>query len=223
MRRLLTILALAGTVLAVPAPASAHTVLVTAAPGPGDKVAPGVRVVALTFRPLRPHSQPRVAVTDPAGTPIPVGRPLLATTTTVCASVAELRQAGVYAVAYEAEAADGDYQRNTYYFQIVATGHPVATPPACQQQNLPPPVTADPITAAAARQHPNTSLTTAGWVELAGLVFLGALTTVAVVVTRIRRRSTIGRAPGTTTPSTAQPHDRAARSPTLRHGSRPDR
>lgn len=126
-----------GVVLTAPAPAVAHSALLAATPGPGANAAPGVRVMTLDFRRLRggPH---RVAVTGPDdGTRVATAAPVLVDRHILCVAVAPLARPGVYAVAYEIVAADGDRQRSRFYFQVSEAGTPVATPPACRRE-LPP-------------------------------------------------------------------------------------
>ena len=75
MRRLLTLLAVAACAGAIvfPAPAQAHSALVSSSPKPGDKVAPGVAVIALTFTPLSGSGDRWITVTGPGNALVPVG------------------------------------------------------------------------------------------------------------------------------------------------------
>ena len=83
MRRLLTA-ALLGVVLAgvgataLAPPAQAHSPLLSSSPGPGDRVAPGVAVVALTFTALRAEAPITVTVVGPGESPILAGPAVLA-------------------------------------------------------------------------------------------------------------------------------------------------
>jgi methionine-rich copper-binding protein CopC len=175
MRRLLTILLLAAGLLAVPAPASAHTTLVSASPGPGDKIAPGVRVMALTFIALRESGPHQVSVTGPDDARIASGRPVLVDRTTLCLSVAELRRPGVYAVSYSTVAGDGDPQQSRFYFQVTDSGRPAATPPGCQERNLPPPSTAGPAVQAQPRATTHPLVIAILWIGLVVAIGMGVL------------------------------------------------
>jgi copper transport protein len=184
MRRLLIILALVAGALAVPAPASAHSALVSASPGPGDKVAPGARVIGLTFAPLRGAGPHRVSVAGPDDKPVAVGRPLLVNGATLCLSVAELRQPGTYAVSYSTVAADGDPQQSRYYFQVLPSGQPPAAPAACAGRALPAPST----TGAAVQARSNPVLAALPWIGLVALIGMATATVVATVRNRTARR-----------------------------------
>jgi methionine-rich copper-binding protein CopC len=186
MRRLLIILALVAGALVVPAPASAHSALVSASPGPGAKVAPGTRVIGLTFSPLRDTGPHRVSVAGPDDKPVAVGRPLLVDRTTLCLSVAELRQPGSYAVSYSTVAADGDPQQSRFSFQVLPSGQPPVTPAACAGRTLPAPST----TGTAVRARSNPVLTAVPWIGLIALIGMATVTVVATV--RNRTRPSVG-------------------------------
>jgi methionine-rich copper-binding protein CopC len=175
MRRLLTILLLVAGLLAVAVPASAHSALVSASPGPGDKVAPGTTIMGLTFAPLRDAGPHQVGVSGPDGKPVASGRPLLVDGTTLCLSVAALDRSGVYTVSYSTVAADGDPQQSRFYFQVTDSGRPSTPPAACQQRSLPPPSTAGPIVQARSRAGTHPLVTAILWVGLVALIGMAAL------------------------------------------------
>lgn len=185
MRRLLTVLLLAAGMLAVPAPASAHSSLVSASPGPGDKVAPGVSTMALTFAPLRDKGPHQVSVSGPDDKPVTSGRPLLVDGTTLCFSVVALRRPGVYAVSYSTVAADGDPQQSRFYFQVTDSGRRSADPPACQGHRLPSPTAAVDGVAQARRHADSNRILVAVFCAIL-LVKAGA--TIAIVRAMRKRR-----------------------------------
>lgn len=113
--------------LAFPAPAHAHSSLQDAVPGPGDQVAPGTDVIALTLKGLSADSLPEVRVEGPGQSPVATGTPKLMGST-LCATVTPLRP-GAHTISYTAVAADGDRQRNKFFFEVVE-GAAAATVPA---------------------------------------------------------------------------------------------
>ncbi|SFD76533.1 copper resistance protein CopC [Streptomyces aidingensis] len=115
----------------LPAPAAAHTALQDAAPGPGDTVAPGVTVVALTLADLKPGTTPAVGVLGPDGSAVATGPAAMADEGTACVAVAPLG-AGVHTIVYTAVAADEDEQTNRFSFEVAAGAGPAATPAACR-------------------------------------------------------------------------------------------
>ncbi|GGK95781.1 copper resistance CopC family protein [Mangrovihabitans endophyticus] len=143
MRRLLSASAAAAVVcagtLAMPAPAQAHSSLLAATPGPGDKVAPGVSVVALTFHPLSgAGAPPRITVTGPDERAVPAGDTVLVNAATLCASVRPLT-AGVHAIAYRATSADGDPVSGKFLFEVTPGGTTPDVPEPCAAAVLPSP------------------------------------------------------------------------------------
>ncbi|GAA1789302.1 copper resistance protein CopC [Planosporangium flavigriseum] len=182
MRRLLTILMLAAGMLTVPAPASAHSGLVSASPGPGDKIAPGAQAVALTFGPLRDQGPHRVSVSGPDDKPVASGQPVLVDGSTLCLSVTALQRPGVYAVSYSTVARDGDAQQSKFYFQVVESGGRVADAAACQGHRLPSPTIQ-------AQQHASSNRILT--IVFCTILLIKAGATVAIVrVMRKRRRRT---------------------------------
>jgi len=143
MRRLLTA-ALLGVVLAgvgvtaLTPPAQAHSPLLSSSPGPGDRVAPGVAVVALTFTALRAEAPITVTVVGPGESPILAGPAVLAGIATVCATVRPL-QPGIHAITYSATSDDGDPVEGKYFFEVTAAGPPAVTPETCLRTALPAP------------------------------------------------------------------------------------
>ncbi|MDG4771257.1 copper resistance CopC family protein [Solwaraspora sp. WMMD792] len=145
MRRLLshaTALACAGVAaVAFAAPAWAHTELVSAAPGPGDEVAPGVATIALTFGPLAGTGERRITVTGPDDTTVAVGEAVVVNAKTLCATVDPLT-VGVHTLAYQATSADGHAITGKFYFEVVDGGTDSADPADCARAVLPAPGTA---------------------------------------------------------------------------------
>ncbi|MEU8851910.1 copper resistance protein CopC [Streptomyces sp. NPDC048564] len=123
-------------------PAYAHSALRTATPAPGAKVAPGVDVVSLTFGRLKSGTTPKISLTGPDGTAVPVGRPVVAGDSVVCAVVAPLR-AGVSTLSYAVTSADGDSQSSAFQFEVSDGAEAVTTPSACQGLSLPEPDTGE--------------------------------------------------------------------------------
>ncbi|MGC9665281.1 copper resistance CopC family protein [Planosporangium sp. 12N6] len=197
MRRLLILLPLIAVLVAVPAPASAHSALVSASPGPGDKVAPGVRVMGLTFAPLRGVGPHRVSVSGPDDKPVATGEPLLVDRTTLCFSVAQLQRPGVYAVSYSTVSDDGDPQQSRFYFQVVPDGHPVADPAGCQGRPLPPPTTAGTAAAQAPRRAVGTPILAA--ILGTGLAIKAGITIALIRAMRRNRRRSAGTPSGSGT------------------------
>ncbi|WP_329600116.1 copper resistance protein CopC [Streptomyces pseudovenezuelae] len=117
------------------APAHAHTALQDATPGPGDKVAPGVDVLSLTFGPLKPGTTPKISLVGPDGTPVPVGQPVVADDSVTCAAVTPLRS-GVSTLSYTVVSADGDTQSSAFQFEVADGAGTVAVPPACRGLHL---------------------------------------------------------------------------------------
>ncbi|WFE20513.1 copper resistance protein CopC [Solwaraspora sp. WMMD937] len=142
MRRLLshaTALACAGVAaVTFAAPAQAHTELVSAAPGPGDEVAPGVATIALTFGPLSGTGERRITVTGPDDTAVAVGEAVVVNAKTLCAAVDPLTT-GVHALDYQATSADGHAISGKFYFEVVAGGTDSADPADCARAVLPAP------------------------------------------------------------------------------------
>ncbi|WBB99821.1 copper resistance protein CopC [Solwaraspora sp. WMMA2080] len=147
MRRLLShaaVLACAGVAaVTFAAPAQAHTELVSAAPGPGDEVAPGVATIALTFGPLSGTGERRITVTGPDDTAVAVGEAVVVNAKTLCATVDPLTT-GVHALAYEATSADGHAINGKFYFEVVEGGTDSADPGDCARAVLPAPDAAAP-------------------------------------------------------------------------------
>ncbi|MFV2098704.1 MULTISPECIES: copper resistance CopC family protein [unclassified Micromonospora] len=145
MRRLLShaaVLACAGVAaVAFAAPAWAHTELISAAPGPGDEVAPGVETIALTFGPLSGTGERQITVTGPDDTAVAVGEAVVVNAKTLCATVDPLTT-GVHTLAYEATSADGHEISGKFYFEVVNGGSDSADPADCARAVLPAPGTA---------------------------------------------------------------------------------
>ncbi|MEV7891863.1 copper resistance CopC family protein [Streptomyces sp. NPDC002817] len=117
------------------APAHAHTALQDATPGPGDKVAPGVDVLSLTFGPLKPGTTPKITLVGPDGTAVSVGQPVVADDSVACAAVTPLRS-GVSTLTYTVVSADGDTQSSAFQFEVADGAEAVATPAACRGLSL---------------------------------------------------------------------------------------
>jgi len=117
------------------APVHAHTALKDATPGPGDKVAPGVDVLSLTFGPLKPGTTPKISLVGPDGTAVPVGRPVVADDSVACVAVVPLRL-GVNTLSYTVVSADGDTQSSAFQFEVADGAETVAAPAVCRRLNL---------------------------------------------------------------------------------------
>ncbi|MGX1372708.1 methionine-rich copper-binding protein CopC [Streptomyces canus] len=117
------------------APAHAHTALKDATPGPGDKAAPGVNVLSLTFGPLKPGTTPKISLVGPDGTAVPVGQPVVADGSVACAAVTPLRP-GVSTLSYTVVSADGDTQSSAFQFEVADGAGTVAVPSACRGLHL---------------------------------------------------------------------------------------
>jgi methionine-rich copper-binding protein CopC len=124
-------------------PVHAHTALEEAAPGPGDKVAPGASVVALTLKDLKPGTTPQVSVSGPDQSAVATGTPVMVDDSIVCASVAPLGP-GVHSIVYTTVADDDDEQTSQYSFEVVAGAEAPVTPAACRTANLAAPGAAGP-------------------------------------------------------------------------------
>lgn len=137
LARALASAVLAGAVAAVAAsaPAQAHTDLEHASPGPGEQVAPGVSVIALTFSGELAEGG-RVTVTGPAEAPLPAGQPVRVDGDTLCMAVEPLA-AGVHAVEYETVFGDGHPISGRYLFEVVAGGTVADGGGPCQGVALP--------------------------------------------------------------------------------------
>lgn len=128
-----------GVLLLFGVPAQAHSPLGEAAPAPGSKVGTGTSVISLTFPGLAAGTRPKVTVTEADGTRVPVGKPVVADDSVVCAAVGRLH-AGVTTLTYRVSAADGDRQTNSFQFEV-ADGARDATPSdACRGLKLAEPV-----------------------------------------------------------------------------------
>ncbi|MZE81093.1 copper resistance CopC family protein [Streptomyces xinghaiensis] len=176
--------------------AHAHSALKDATPAPGATVGSGTGVVALTFGALRPGAAAKVALTGPDGTQVPVGRPVVADDSVVCAAVTPLR-AGVTTLTYTVTAADGDEQTSAYQFEVSDGTEPAAEPSACRGLDLAAPAApeaqpepeAQPATGSAAGgddTNPGLRGTTAP-VVLAGAAVVAAVAG-ALTVRMLRRR-----------------------------------
>ncbi|KUO16229.1 copper resistance CopC family protein [Streptomyces dysideae] len=119
-------------------PAYAHTALKDATPGPGAEVAPGADVIALTFGRLQSGTTPKLGLTGPDGTAVPVGQPAVADDSVACAAVTPLRT-GVHTLTYTVTSADGDTQSSAFQFEVADGAEPVAAPSPCQGLSLPAP------------------------------------------------------------------------------------
>ncbi|WP_328504352.1 copper resistance protein CopC [Streptomyces sp. NBC_00457] len=169
-------------------PAYAHTALQNATPGPGAKVAPGADVVSLTFGRLKSGTTPKINLTGPDGTAVPVGQPVVADDSVTCAAVTPLR-AGVNTLTYTVTSADGDTQSNAFQFEVADGAEAVAVPSACRGLSLPAPY----VGAASAKSGTILGLSrTAALAVLAGaaLVIVGA---VILGVRMLRGARTTGR------------------------------
>ncbi|MFF1293908.1 MULTISPECIES: copper resistance protein CopC [unclassified Streptomyces] len=121
-------------------PAYAHSALKDATPGPGAKVAPGADVVALTFGRLKSGTTPKISLIGPDGTAVPVGRPMVADDSVVCAAVTPLR-VGVNTLSYNVISADGDKQASAFQFEVADAAEDAPTPSSCRDLSLPAPDT----------------------------------------------------------------------------------
>lgn len=147
-------------------PAYAHTALQDATPAPGAKIGSGTSVVELTFAGLQSGSTPEIGLTGSDGTEVPVGQPVVADDSVVCAAVTPL-SAGVTTLTYTVTATDGDTQTNAFQFEVVDGSGTATTPSACRGLDL-----------AAPGEEPRDTLL--GLDRLTGLLVLAVM--VAIVV-----------------------------------------
>lgn len=115
--------------------AYAHTSLTEAAPGPGATVGPGAEVVSLTFGPLKSGTTPTIGLIGPDGTDVPVGEPVVADGSVVCAAVTSL-PTGVNTLNYTVISADGDTQSSAFQFEVADGARTVTAPSVCQHLGL---------------------------------------------------------------------------------------
>lgn len=120
-----TVIVIVAGVLVGPAasvPAGAHTEVLRASPSPGEEAAGSVSDVELTFLdPVQPEVT--IAIAGGLGEPVPgLGVVEVSDDGRVATvSFPELTDIGEYVVEYRFTAADGDTQRETYRFSIVAS------------------------------------------------------------------------------------------------------
>ncbi|MPY49844.1 copper resistance CopC family protein [Streptomyces acidicola] len=153
MRRLLiTLLVVCAGALSAPTPALAHTTLLRGSPGPGDSVAPGLKVMALTFGPLLEPSPDAVGITGPSGTEVASGAPVVVSdggdggdgdgNDTLCLAVDALDEPGTYTVSYSLRSADGDPLESAFQFAVDKSAGAATAAPECSGKTLPDPGTA---------------------------------------------------------------------------------
>ncbi|MGK2930265.1 MAG: copper resistance CopC family protein [Acidimicrobiales bacterium] len=124
LRIVATVVVILGGVLVGPAassPAGAHTEVLRASPSPGEEVAGSVGVVEFTFLdPVQPEVT--IAISGGLGEPVAGLGPVEVSDDGRIATVSfpELTDSGEYVVEYRFTADDGDTQRETYRFSIVA-------------------------------------------------------------------------------------------------------
>lgn len=163
-----------GALLLSGTPAYAHSALKDGSPGPGDSVAPGADVIGLAFAPLKAGTAPRLSLVGPDGTQVPVGKPVLADGSVVCAAVAAM-PAGINTLSYTVTSADGDEQSSAFQFEVVQGAEAAAVPAACRKQTLPAPRSGAP------REGAGAAADTASDGELLGLDRPVALTGLAAL------------------------------------------
>jgi methionine-rich copper-binding protein CopC len=173
MRRFLILLLLSAGILAFPAVALAHPGLIAAAPGPGQKVAPGFEAVALVFGPLRADATHQVRLSGPDEAEIPAGEVILIGEGTLCVAVQPTDQEGKYAIDYTIAGDDGDVVEGRYFFEVRRSNPRVAVPEDCAAR----------LSALATSPPP------AFWAGLAAVL----LAVAAVAVIALRRRPEGGR------------------------------
>lgn len=150
MRRLLiTLLVVCAGALSAPTPALAHTTLLRGSPGPGDSVAPGLKVMALTFGPLLEPAPDAVRVTGPNGTDVASGASVVVSAggdregnDTLCLAVDALDEPGTYTVSYSLRSADGDPLESAFQFGVDESADAGTVAPECSGKTLPDPGTA---------------------------------------------------------------------------------
>jgi hypothetical protein len=155
-----------------------HTGLRYAAPGPGDRLAPGVNVLALLFEARKPGTVPTVSILAPGNVPVLSGRPAVAKDGTVCARMRPLGP-GEYTLVYTVHAADGDIDTSRFYFLVAPGGKAGSTPAACDRIELP---------ALPGEETVFGLPRVAAWSVLAGLVTLATAAVITIAVRRRRRR-----------------------------------
>lgn len=172
-------------------PALAHTGIDSATPGPGQRVAPGVEELALTFSGLRADGPRQVTVTGPAEQPLPVGEPVLVNATTLCVAVAPLA-AGVHTVDYLATSQDGHPVEGSFLFEVAPDGEVLERPAACEGIALPAPVAGEAGTEDPAAGRPAATAIVAA---VLGTVVAVAVAVGAVLSRRSRRTRPTGPEP----------------------------
>ncbi|MDX2528264.1 copper resistance CopC family protein [Streptomyces europaeiscabiei] len=167
--------------------AYAHTSLTEAAPGPGATVGPGAEVVSLTFGPLKSGTTPTIGLIGPDGTDVPVGEPVVADGSVVCAAVTSL-PTGVNTLNYTVISADGDTQSSAFQFEVADGARTVTAPSVCQHLGLSAPA----VDASAADGTFLGLGRTTAMTVLAGTVVVIVGSAVLAVHTRRRSRTTNG-------------------------------
>ncbi|SCK14459.1 copper resistance CopC family protein [Streptomyces sp. WMMB 322] len=120
-------------------PAQAHSPLEESTPAPGSRVGTGTGVISLTFPSLASGTTPEVTLTGADGASVPVGKPVVADDSVVCAAVGSL-PAGVTTLTYRVTAADGDRQTRSFQFEVADGARAAAAPDACRERKLAEPV-----------------------------------------------------------------------------------
>ncbi|WP_030175651.1 copper resistance CopC family protein [Spirillospora albida] len=179
MKRLVTALAIAWTVIALTAaPASAHTALKSSDPAKGATVeAPSEIVLTYTDAVMLP----KVALTDASGKVRSAGAPRAVDDKVVLPVTAPL-PAGVYTVGWRVVSADGHPVAGSFRFTVKASESTAGSPPSTGAA----PTSAAP-SAPAPTAAPADSGGSSGWLWI-GLIAAG-IAAVAGAVALLRRRS----------------------------------
>ncbi|MFF3819875.1 copper resistance protein CopC [Streptomyces bluensis] len=118
-------------------------------PGPGDSVAPGLKVMALTFGPLLDPAPDAAGITGPSGTEVASGAPVVVSgggdrdgNDTLCLAVDALDEPGTYTVSYSLRSADGDPLESAFQFGVEESADAATAAPECSGKTLPDPGTA---------------------------------------------------------------------------------
>ena len=186
--RLLFFLAITGALLAVPAAATAHAELETAAPGDGDEVAGSPAEIVLTFTQDLDMSRTTLDVRDASGATVAEG-PRLG------GGPRELRLAlpalapGEYEVRWVSfSAEDSELERGRYSFSVLPTPSPSPAPSVAATTVPTTPSTVAPVTAAPSPVASAPPAPTDGGAAALLPIGIAAIAIVAIGAWLLRRR-----------------------------------
>lgn len=131
---------------------------------------------------LAAGTKPKVKLTGSGGTSVPVGKPVVADGSVVCAAVGPMH-AGVVTLTYRVTASDGDSQTSAFQFEVADGARAAKAADACRERSLKEPV------AAPAPDEGGTILGTGRSTGLAVLTVTGFVVVGgAALAARMRRR-----------------------------------